>query len=199
MYSLQCFAHASSLPQPDQSLLYISVCFCSLKSFCVCFPSLQQWNNLSFDQRKWKWNRSFSHYTCALLHVTDQLWSTKTEEIIIFTFPLDLDSACYSKRFALRDAFMEHCRGTDTVASSLLFDILHNCFLLAPPAPRDLVCRCENNLRLQDTVTSSVMWLEQRVKSFSSCYKRKRFHSHRRTQWLWQTNSAIREESWHWM
>lgn len=158
---------------------------------------MQQWINLSFDQCKWKLNRSFSHYTCALLHVTDQLWSTKREEII-FTFPLDFDSACYSKRFALREAFTVHCRGADIVTSSLLFDILHNCFLLAPPAPWDLVCRCKNNLRLQDTVTSSTMWLEQRVKSFSSSYKRKWFHSHRRTQWLWQTNSAIREESWCW-
>lgn len=90
-------------------------------------------------------------------NVTDQLQSTNREEIIIFTFPLDFDSACYSKRFALCDAFTVHCRGADTLASSLLFDILHNCFLLASPAPRDLVCRCENNLCLQDTVTSSTM------------------------------------------
>lgn len=94
---------------------------------------------------------------CAPLHFTDHLQSTKREEIIIFTFPLDLDFACYSKRFALRDAFTVHRRGAATVVPGLLFDILHNCFLLAPPAPQDLVCRCENNLRLQDTVTSTTM------------------------------------------
>lgn len=138
----------------------------------------------------------FCRYMCAPLHFTDQLRSTKKEDIIIFTLPFDLDFACYSKRLALRDAFTVLHRGAATVDSGLLFDILHNCFLLAPPASRDLVCRCENNLRLQDTVTSTTMWLEQRVKSFSSSYKRKRFHSRRRTQWLWQTNSAIREESW---
>lgn len=99
----------------------------------------------------------FCRYMCAPLHFTDQLRSTKKEEIIIFTLPFDLNFACYSKRLALRDAFTVLHRGAPTVDSGLLFDILHNCFLLAPPASRDLVCRCENNLRLQDTVTSTTM------------------------------------------
>lgn len=106
------------------------------------------------------------------VHFTGQ----KRQGMIIFTFPLNLDIVCYSKKSAFSDSFTLCSRST-TTGSSLFFLTFGIIVIFYLPcfARRDLVCRCENNLHLQDAITSSTMWLERHVKSFSRSNKESDF------------------------
>lgn len=85
---------------------------------------------------------------------TDQFVTTKKQEIIIFTYALNLLFIILTAS-SLSDAF-PLCSRSPVMDLALLFDFGIIVFHLPYFAHGDLVCRFENNL-FRDAITSSTM------------------------------------------